>query len=91
MAIFIGATFPQRDLAINAEQVVRRIQVIKGLHNYNADDLVDAVNFIEANQASFPFLSLIHDSFPLESVNEAFTYGISSNIHRVGINLSNYD
>jgi putative phosphonate catabolism associated alcohol dehydrogenase len=91
MAIFIGATFPQRDLSINAEQVVRRIQVIKGLHNYNADDLVDAVNFIEANHANFPFLSLIHDSFPLGSANEAFAYGMSSNIHRVGINLSKHD
>lgn len=87
-AIWIGATFPQRDLAVNAEKVVRRVQVIKGLHNYNEEDFVKAVNFMESHHAGFPFEELVSDTFPLGQVNEAFEHAVTSNAYRVGISLN---
>jgi len=84
-AVFIGATFPQRKIQIDAEKVVRKILTIKGLHNYNEQDLLTAVEFIEANHTSFPFEKLIYDGFSLSSATEAFQHAIEKNNFRVGI------
>lgn len=87
-AIWIGATYPQRDLAVNAEKIVRRVQVIKGLHNYNEADFVKAVNFMESHHPDFPFEDLVQDTFPLERVNEAFEHATATNAFRVGVSLN---
>ncbi len=83
--VFIGATFPQRALAINAEQLVRNVHTIRGLHNYNEPDFVAAVEFIERHHAKFPFAGLVHDKFDLDAVDAAFAYGVTSGAHRVGL------
>jgi len=84
-AVWVGAAFPARSTRIDAEKIVRNLYTIKGLHNYNEDDLVEAVNFMEENHHNFPFLSLVHNQFTLSEVNEAFQYAMSANPHRVGI------
>lgn len=83
--VFIGATYPQRALAINAEQLVRNVHTIRGLHNYNEQDFVAAVEFIERHHADYPFATLVHDKFDLSAVDEAFAYGVTSGAHRVGL------
>jgi putative phosphonate catabolism associated alcohol dehydrogenase len=85
--VFVGATFPQRSLRINAEELIRKIHTIRGLHNYNEQDLVEAVAFIEAHHERFPFLGLIHDGYPLKYANDAFNFALNSGMHRVGIRL----
>lgn len=87
IAIWLGAVFPQADLNINAEFIVRNLISIKGLHNYNDFDLVSAVDFIERNYYAFDFKKLIEGDFNLESVNEAFDYAIQQNPYRVGITI----
>ena len=91
VAIWIGATFPQRGLSINAEYLIRNLLTIKGLHNYNAQDFLSAVGFIEQYHTKYDFNGLIHGQFLLNEVNEAFKYGIEKNPFRVGINLINND
>lgn len=86
--VWIGATFPQRDLNINAEYVIRNLLSVKGLHNYNEQDFIQGVSFIEQHHSSFDFKSLVYDGFPLNKVNEAFKYAIEENPFRVGINLT---
>jgi Zn-dependent alcohol dehydrogenase len=88
VAVLVGATFPQRPLQINAEHLIRKVQTLKGLHNYNELDLVAAVRFIEENHDRFPLAKLVEDRFDLASVNEAFAYGLNSGVHRVGVRLA---
>lgn len=87
-AVWVGATYPQREVQINAETVVRNLLTIKGLHNYNTIDFVKAAAFIEQYHTSFPFENMIHDGFTLQEVNQAFEYGMSQNPFRVGLNIS---
>lgn len=85
-AIFIGSTFPQRKIEIDAEQVVRKILTIKGLHNYNVEDFLTAVNFIESYHSIFPLESLIRKPyFNLLSVEDAFRCACEENHFRVGV------
>jgi putative phosphonate catabolism associated alcohol dehydrogenase len=86
-AVWIGATFPQREVHLNAESIVRRLLTLKGLHNYNQQDLTAAVEFIEKHHASFPFANLIYDGFSLEQAQEAFNYALESDVYRVGIRI----
>jgi putative phosphonate catabolism associated alcohol dehydrogenase len=86
-AVLVGATFPQRALEINAEQLIRRVLTIKGLHNYNAEDLVTAVEFMEQNHDRLPFSKLVCDQFDLDSVDEAFQFGMDPAVYRVGVRI----
>jgi putative phosphonate catabolism associated alcohol dehydrogenase len=85
VAVWVGATFPARSTRIDAEKIVRNLYTIKGLHNYNEDDLVAAVQFTEENHCRFPFESLIQKSFSLDTVTDAFEYALTKNPFRAGI------
>ncbi len=87
VAVFIGAVFKQRKLEIDAEQMIRRILTIKGLHNYNYEDFSVAVNFIVNNWQKYPFLQLVEKEFALHQANEAFNYAVMHKPIRVGINM----
>ena len=85
IAIWVGATFPQAPLPLVAEDIVRNMTTIKGLHNYNAEDLVAAVEFMEQYHNHYPFQELVEKSFPLQNAKEAFAYVVEHNPYRVGI------
>ncbi|WP_298356963.1 zinc-binding dehydrogenase [Runella sp.] len=84
-AVWVGAVFPQPALQLDAEKIIRNLHVIKGLHNYNTEDFVAAVVFMEQYYAQFPFTELVYDGFDLAHVNEAFEYALKQNPYRVGI------
>jgi putative phosphonate catabolism associated alcohol dehydrogenase len=88
VAVWVGAVFPQKDIAINAEKIIRNLWTIRGLHNYNTQDFITAVDFIEKNHNHFPFNDLIYDHFELHQVNEAFEYALKNNPYRVGIRFN---
>jgi putative phosphonate catabolism associated alcohol dehydrogenase len=86
-AIWIGAVFNTRKVQIDAELVVRKLITIKGLHNYNFEDFVYAVNFISKNHQVFPFEKVVSKEFDLLNTNEAFEFAVANKPLRVGINL----
>lgn len=86
-AVWVGATHPQAPVRVDAERTIRRLHTIKGLHNYNAQDLLQAVEFVEQHHQRFPFIKLISDRFTLDAAQEAFAYALASNCHRVGIRI----
>jgi len=88
IAVWVGATFPQRDLYLNAEYLIRNLLSIKGLHNYNEQDFLFGVQFIEQNHHTFDFSGLVFAGYTLNKVNEAFKYALEKNPFRVGINLA---
>jgi putative phosphonate catabolism associated alcohol dehydrogenase len=84
-AVWVGGVFPQKSLAINPEKLIRNLWTIKGLHNYNLQDFIEAVQFMERYHSQFPFEELIHDGFSLSQANEAFAYAIRENPFRVAL------
>ncbi|MEE1944459.1 zinc-binding dehydrogenase [Pedobacter sp. KR3-3] len=87
-AVWAGAVFKTRPIAIDAEQVIRKLITIKGLHNYNFDDLQYALNFITDNHHRFPFDTVVAKEFPLDQTQEAFQYALEHKPLRVGIRIS---
>jgi len=86
-AVWMGATFPQQPVAVNAEQMVRKVLTIKGLHNYNASDLATAVAFMETYEAQYKFERLVYHPFGLHQCQAAFEYALAHHPFRVGISL----
>ncbi|MDG2383121.1 MAG: alcohol dehydrogenase catalytic domain-containing protein [Pirellulaceae bacterium] len=83
--LLIGSVFPSRDLAIPAEQIVRRMIRIEGLHNYTGSDLVNAVDFLAATWKQFPFLELVDTEYSLKEVNQAIQAAIAGRHIRTAI------
>lgn len=83
--ILVGAVFPQRNLSINAEFLVRNLLTIKGLHNYIPEDLATAISFLTKAKAKYPFDSLVGREFSLEQLDSAFEAGSHGKYYRVGV------
>lgn len=87
VAVWVGGVFPQKELPVNTERVIRNLYTIKGLHNYNTTDFKNAVNFFERYCNDYPFEQLIQGHFPLKDVEKAFKYALEENPYRVRIQL----
>lgn len=86
-AVWIGAVFNNRKLHIDAEKIIRRVLTIRGLHNYNYDDFVYALEFISRTWKKYPFENSIEKEFSLDYANEAFEYALKHKPLRVGIRI----
>ena len=69
--ILVGAVFPDRPLALAAEQLVRKMLRVEGVHNYAPCDLAAAAEFLERSRQRYPFASLVEREYPLEEINQA--------------------
>ncbi len=86
-AVWVGAVLPQPPVPVDPEQMLRRLLTIRGLHNYNTDDLVQAVSFTEVNHRRHPFAELVQARFPLAQIDAAFAHALAAAPWRVGITL----
>ncbi|WP_339902177.1 zinc-binding dehydrogenase [uncultured Cyclobacterium sp.] len=83
--VLVGSVFPQRDLSINGEYLVRNLLSIKGLHNYIPEDLATAINFIKKAHLKYPFENLVGKTFNLQDLDEAFATAQNGGYYRIGI------
>ena len=87
-AIWIGAVYPAGAVQVDAQKIVRKLLQIRGLHNYNYDDFVNATSFIENNYLKYPFEDLIEKEYVLDDIDAAFKFASESKPVRVGIKIS---
>jgi alcohol dehydrogenase len=66
---------------------VRNLITIKGLHNYNYEDLKYALEFLKVNHEKYPFNSVVEKEFELKDVEKAFRYAVEKKPIRVGIRI----
>jgi alcohol dehydrogenase len=86
-AIWIGAVFPDNPVPVDAQKVVRKLLQIRGLHNYNYEDFLNATLFIEKNFMKYPFEELIEEEFTIDEVEKAFAFASEKKPVRVGIKI----
>ena len=83
--VLVGAVFPASPVPVDAEQVVRRLLNIHGVHNYHPQDLAAAVGFLAENSTRFPFPELVTKTFPLTECEAAFAHSIRHRPLRVAV------
>jgi|1048.fasta_scaffold00606_5 putative phosphonate catabolism associated alcohol dehydrogenase len=84
VAVWVGATYPQPAVQLNAEKLVRNLWTIRGLHNYNQDDLLSAVRFMESYDCLYRFDELINRDCSIANITDGFSQAVAQNHFRVG-------
>lgn len=83
--VLVGAVFTSPPVPIIFETIVRRQLTIRGVHNYSARHLVEAVNFLEESHQRFPFAQLVASWHGLDLAEEAFRTANQPAVIRAGV------
>ena len=83
--ILVGSVFPTRALSVQADELVRRLLRIEGVHNYTAADLVEAFAFLAEAHEQFPFRALVGASYPLARLDDAVESALLGEYFRVAV------
>lgn len=83
--ILVGSVYPARPVQFPAENIVRRLIRLEGIHNYIDLDLANALNFLERHQKTYPFHRLCEQTFSLEDVSAAFAESANRRSYRVAV------
>ncbi|WP_405851261.1 zinc-binding dehydrogenase [Streptomyces sp. NBC_00090] len=70
-AVLAGSVSPGDPVPLDAERVVRGLHTVVGVHNYRAEDLRKAVDFLSAHHRDYPFAELVGGSYSLDALDEA--------------------
>ena len=66
-----GVVNPDSFVKIDANQILRKLVTLRGVHNYHPRNLVEALEFVRANRKRFPFHDLVDGKYTLEQVGQA--------------------
>jgi putative phosphonate catabolism associated alcohol dehydrogenase len=81
----VGSVAPAGSVAVDPEQIVRRLLTIRGIHNYAPRHLITAMQFLAAHGGDFPFASLVERWYPLADAEAAFADAAASRAVRIGV------
>ena len=82
--VLVGSVAPTSTVAVDPEQVVRRLFTIRGVHNYAPAHLLQAVRFLERPESA-SLASLVGDIHPLEGIESAMLHARAHSSVRVGL------
>ena len=80
-----GLVNPHADVTIDANVIVRQWITLRGIHNYHPRHLVQALDFVMANRARFPFRSIVDSRFGLAELATAFKKAAERSVLRAAI------
>jgi putative phosphonate catabolism associated alcohol dehydrogenase len=82
--VLVGSVASTATVAVDPEQVVRRLLTIRGVHDYAPDHLRQAVRFLERPESA-SLASLVGDIHPLDGIESAMLHARAHTSVRVGL------
>lgn len=82
--VLVGSVAPTSTVAVDPEQVVRRLLTIRGVHNYAPEHLLQAVRFLERPESA-SLAALVGDIHPLSGIESAMRHARAHTSVRVGL------
>jgi alcohol dehydrogenase len=80
-----GLVNPDAFVRIDANQILRKLLTIRGVHNYHPRHLIEALDFVHQNRKRFPFHSLVDGKYKLEEVGKAMQDAADRKVLRAAI------
>jgi alcohol dehydrogenase len=80
-----GVVNPKAMVTIDANQLLRKLLTLRGVHNYHPRNLIEALDFVVANRKRFPFHDLVDGKYPLDRVGEAMADTAAGRVLRAAI------
>lgn len=69
--VLVGSVFPADPVPLDAEDIVRRLVTVAGVHNYTGAELADAVAFLAGRGRAYPFADAVGQVRPLAELDAA--------------------
>jgi putative phosphonate catabolism associated alcohol dehydrogenase len=66
-----GVVNPDSRVTLDANLLLRKLVTLRGVHNYHPRNLVEALDFVQANRGRFPIHELVDGKYRLEEVGRA--------------------
>ncbi|MFF1879508.1 alcohol dehydrogenase catalytic domain-containing protein [Leifsonia sp. NPDC058230] len=83
--VLVGSVSPGPELAVDPEQLVRRLLTVRGVHNYAPRHLEQAVRFLAETWTRYPFGAQVGETFQLASVDVALAAAATGAHPRVAL------
>jgi putative phosphonate catabolism associated alcohol dehydrogenase len=80
-----GLVNPDANVTIDANMLVKRWVTMRGIHNYHPRHLIQALDFVMANRARFPFKEIVDSKFALKDLDAAFKKASERTVLRAAI------
>ena len=80
-----GVVNPDAFVRIDANQVLRKLLTLRGVHNYHPRNLAEALDFVLANRKRFPFHDLVDGKYRLADVGQAMADAAARKVLRAAI------
>ena len=80
-----GLVNPEAFVRIDANQILRKLLTLRGVHNYHPRHLIQALDFVVANRKRFPFHDLVDGKYKLEQVGQAMKDAAERKVLRAAI------
>jgi alcohol dehydrogenase len=80
-----GLVNPEAFVRIDANQILRKLLTIRGVHNYHPRHLIEALDFVVTNRKHFPFHDLVDGKYKLEEVGQAMKDAADRKVLRAAI------
>jgi len=66
-----GVVNPGSFVTIDANQILRKLITLRGVHNYHPRHLIEALDFVTVNRHRFPFEAMVDGRYGLNQVGQA--------------------
>jgi len=83
--VLAGLVSPGAQVTMDANRIVRKMVTLRGVHNYHPRHLVEALDFVVANQARYPFAELVDAHYALDQLTQAMADAASQRVLRAAI------
>jgi putative phosphonate catabolism associated alcohol dehydrogenase len=80
-----GVVNPEAFVRIDANQILRKLVTLRGVHNYHPKNLPEALDFVLANHKRFPFHDLVDGKYRLDEVGRAMQDAADRRVLRAAI------
>jgi putative phosphonate catabolism associated alcohol dehydrogenase len=80
-----GVVNPESYVRIDANQILRKLVTLRGVHNYHPRNLAEALDFVLANRKRYPFHDLVDGKYRLDEVGTAMQDAADRRVLRAAI------
>ena len=80
-----GFVFPNADVTLDANRILRRMVTITGVHNYHPRRLIEALEFVEQHRSTYPLQQLVDGRFALADLDMAFKSAAERRVVRAAV------
>jgi len=88
VVVLVGCVTPDTKLDITGDQVIRKCATLMGVHNYEQEDLFEAVDFLTRTPYQGQFRTIISQPVPLSKFEDALQLARTMKYHRVLLDTS---